>query len=303
VAGDRTTARGILLTLLAAALAAAIAASSASAHEPVDPKSGTVAGDTIVFPVVGTVTYTDDYGDPRGNGRHAGNDLMAPWRALAVAAEDGKVKFWTTSSRAGCMLYLYGASGTTYLYVHLNNDLTPKNDNRGGCQPGVSFADGLKSGDAVRAGQPIGFVGNSGDADGIHPHLHFEVHPKDGADVNPFPYLKKARRLLFAGKVGSTFSLAVTGTVVELGDGAVELEAKQVRLWPGSRLIKHDGLRVRLEADATSTDENSLALLLAPRSAITQGRTVTVFTATGKVTLAAQAAETGALAATRLVFR
>ena len=34
------------------------------------------------------------------------------------------------------MLYLYGASGTTYMYIHLNNDLTMKNDNRGKCVPG-----------------------------------------------------------------------------------------------------------------------------------------------------------------------
>ena len=47
-----------------------------------------------------------------------------PWRTPAIAVEAGKVKYWTTSARAGCMLYLYGESGTTYLYIHLNNDLT-----------------------------------------------------------------------------------------------------------------------------------------------------------------------------------
>ena len=301
MAGHRTTARGILLLAIAAA---AVAVSNASAHDPVDPQPGrTAANDSIVFPVVGTVTYTDDWGDPRGNGRHAGNDIVAPRRALAVAAEDGKVKFWTTSSRAGCMLYLYGVSGTTYLYIHLNNDLTNGNDNRGKCVPGVAYANGLKPGAKVRAGQPIAFVGDSGDADGIHPHLHFEVHPGDGADVDPYPYLQQARRLLFAATPGSPFSLAVTGTIVELGNGAIELDAKQVRQWPGSKLIKHDGLRVRLEADPTGTDENSMALLLGPPSALTQGKIATVFTATGKVTLAAQTGETGTLAATRVVFR
>ena len=34
------------------------------------------------------------------------------------------------------MLYLYGRSGTTYLYIHLNNDLTARNDNKGGCVEG-----------------------------------------------------------------------------------------------------------------------------------------------------------------------
>ena len=34
------------------------------------------------------------------------------------------------------MLYLYGESGTTYLYIHLNNDVTMANDNRGKCVAG-----------------------------------------------------------------------------------------------------------------------------------------------------------------------
>ena len=151
----------------------------------------------IIFPVVGAARYTDDYGDPRGQGRHAGNDILTTWRSPAVAAEDGTIKFWTTSARAGCMLYLYGASGTTYLYIHLNNDLTAKRDNKGKCVPGTAYATGLKNGARVKAGQQIAYNGDSGDAEGIY-HLHFEVHPKDGADVDPFPYLNAATRLLFA---------------------------------------------------------------------------------------------------------
>src|SRR5437762_10137420 len=104
--------------------------------------------------------------------------MMAPKRALALAAEPGKVKFWTHSASAGCMLYLYGASGTMYEYIHLNNDLTMANDNRGKCVDGVSYARGLVDGQHVVAGQLIGYLGDSGDANRIHPHLHFEVHPK-----------------------------------------------------------------------------------------------------------------------------
>jgi murein DD-endopeptidase MepM/ murein hydrolase activator NlpD len=153
----------------------------------------------IVFPVVGEVTYVDDFGDARGTSKHEGNDLMAPKRATAVAAEGGTVSFWTTSASAGCMLYLHGDSGTTYWYIHLNNDRTRKNDNRGKCVPGTAYAKGLHEGDRVEAGQAVGYVGDSGDADGLHAHLHFEIHPRNGKAVDPFRYLKRAQALGGAG--------------------------------------------------------------------------------------------------------
>src|SRR2546429_1797525 len=173
----RTTARGILFLVLILGLAAGTAA--ASTHVP--PAH-------IIFPVVGDVQYQDDFGAPRRGGPHQGNDIMAEKKSPAVAAEAGKVKYWTTSSSAGCMLYLYGESGTTYLYIHLNNDVTRGNDNRGKCVRGVAYA--VKDGAKVAAGQQIAYVGDSGDANGGHPHLHFEVHPAGGKAVDPFPYLQ-----------------------------------------------------------------------------------------------------------------
>ena len=190
----RTTARGALLLTFSTALGLA-AASASRALRP--PRRRHAVGSRSSSRSSGAAKYIDDWGDPRGQGRHAGNDILTTWRSPAVAAEDGKIKFWTTSARAGCMLYLYGASGTTYLYIHLNNDLTAKRDNRGTCVPGVAYADGLKNGARVKAGQQIGYNGDSGDAEGTY-HLHFEVHPHDGADVDPFPYLNEATRLLFA---------------------------------------------------------------------------------------------------------
>ena len=78
------------------------------------------------------------------------------WRRAAHSRSPprpARVKFQTTSSRAGCMLYLYGESGTDYLYIHLNNDLTSGNDNQGKCVPGVAYAKGLKNGAKVLAGR------------------------------------------------------------------------------------------------------------------------------------------------------
>src|SRR5438128_11058301 len=213
-------------TACVALLVATVAAGSASARTtnlPTPPGGGKPANGPqpstppkkpgIIFPVVGPVQYHDDFGEPRTGGPHQGNDILAPKRALAVAAEAGKVEFWTTSATAGCMLYLYGRGGTTYLYIHLNNDVTSGNDNRGRCVAGTAYAKGLESGARVAAGQPIGYVGDSGDADDVHPHLHFEVHPKGGKAVSPFPYLHRARHLLFGAKAGTSVSLTLKGTV------------------------------------------------------------------------------------------
>src|SRR5215216_2133689 len=220
----RTTARGILLIAVVGLTAAPAAArldpgqlpkrAPSSSAEASDKTIGNAPGKRIIFPVLGKFRYTNDFGDPRGQGVHQGIDIMAPRKALAVAAEAGKVKFHISSWRAGCMLYLYGDSGTTYLYVHLNNDLGKTNDNRGTCVPGIAYASGMKNGTRVAAGQPIAFVGDSGDANGIGSHLHFEVHPGNGAAVSPFPYLKRALKLLFYEPEGTNFSLVLDGTVV-----------------------------------------------------------------------------------------
>ncbi|HEY8774849.1 MAG TPA: M23 family metallopeptidase, partial [Gaiellaceae bacterium] len=172
----RTTARGVLF--LAATIGLAVGSAVALAANKVP--------EHIIFPVVGKVQYIDDFGAPRGGGAHQGNDLMAAKKSPAVAAEAGKVKYWTTSGAAGCMLYLYGESGTTYLYIHLNNDLTLRNDNRGKCVNGTAYT--VKNGAKVAAGQQIAYVGDSGDANGGSSHLHFEVHPGGGKAVSPYPY-------------------------------------------------------------------------------------------------------------------
>jgi hypothetical protein len=144
------------------------------------------------------------------------------------------------------MLYLRGESGTTYQYIHLNNDLGKGNDNRGKCIPGVAYAPGLASGSAVVAGQQIGFVGDSGDADGIHPHLHFEVHPGGKAAVDPFRFLKRAQKLLFAAKPGSTVTLSLSGTVRAADDLTLTFRAKTLRVVPKGISLKKVGRTLTL---------------------------------------------------------
>jgi hypothetical protein len=294
----RTPARGASLLILTALVGAALAASSGAASKP-----GLVDGEPIVFPLIGDFPYGNNYGDARANGRHAGIDIEGvPWRAPVVAAEAGRVKWWKTSSRAGCMLYLYGKSGTTYLYIHLNDDLTERSEDSGGCKLGVAFA--VEDGAKVTAGEQIAYVGDSGDAEGNH-HLHFEVHPNGGAYVNPYPYLNAAERLLFPARLGATFSLGLRGTAVAAGGGVLELRATDVRWWPGGRwtpLITERTVELAVSPGA-EVDTTLVAVVESPERRMLEGRVaqvVTAYTARAKVTAAALRAEAGVLAAARI---
>jgi hypothetical protein len=292
----RLTTRGALLILFAFLLTAAGASAAPAGKVP-----------TLVFPVLGESSFIDDFGDARAQGFHGGNDIMAPRWAPVIAAEAGTVKFWTTSARAGCMLYLYGRSGTTYMYIHLNNDRGQGNDNSGACVPGVAYAPGLRNGTTVAAGQPIAFNGNSGDADSTATHTQFEIHPLGGAAVNPYPYLRKAKRLLFAAQPGSTFTLALTGKVATADGEELQVSVDQVRQWPGGRRIKQAGQKVVVSVPETISIEGIASTdALAPFPALellTKGLPVTVWTEPAKVTLAAQSGATGALTASRVVVK
>lgn len=184
------------------------------------------------FPVVGNVSYIDDFGAPRPQGRHEGNDIMAIRHQPAVAFERGRVEKHVGSSMGTCMLYLRGVSGMTYVYIHLNNDLTMQNDNRGGCRNGVSWAPGLQTGQTVRRGQLVGYVGDSGDADGGMPHLHFEVRTPSGRAINPFTYLNKAKRLLYPRPAAADpiWLVLRRARVVSVGAGTLTVETRRVQV-------------------------------------------------------------------------
>ena len=274
--------------MLAATLG--LAAGTAGAAPPKVP-------DHIIFPVVGQVSYTDDFGTPRPGGVHQGNDLIAAKKSPAVAAESGTVKYWTTSRSAGCMLYLYGESGTIYYYIHLNNDLTMRNDNRGKCVNGVAYA--VRSGARVAPGQQIGYVGDSGDADGLHAHLHFEVHPGGGKAVSPYPYLQKAYRLLFAAKPGTPFALTLTGTVVSTTLNRLVVNVSTSQAWPsGLTLTKLN------RAIALTVPDTALVQTITPSvrtienvSLATRGQKVVVWTQPAPASLKAERADDGVLTA------
>jgi hypothetical protein len=281
-----------LRTTFALILMLAFAAGAAAAPRKQTPR--------LIFPVVGSATYTDDFGDARAGGTHEGIDILAARRAPAVAVEAGTVELWTTSSQAGCMLYLHGRSGTTYLYIHLNNDLTARNDNRGKCVGGTAYAPGLKSGKRVAAGELIAFVGDSGDANGIHPHLHFEVHPNDGAAVDPYPFLQKAQALLFYAKRGTTVSVSLTGTIVSSLGGVLELKASEVQLSSSKPVTirRTLALSVAPDADVTSLLPGGIGGL----AALQPGLPAKVYTSPLRATLAAARGDDNVFTAAQIVI-
>jgi len=252
----------------------------------------------IIFPVVGQVQYVDDFGAPRPGGRHQGNDLMAAKKSAAVAPESGKVKYWATSRAAGCMLYLYGDSGTTYYYIHLNNDLTMRNDNRGKCVKGVAYT--VANGARVAAGQQIAYVGDSGDANGGNSHLHFEVHPGGGRAVSPYPYLQKAYKLLFAAKAGTPFALTLTGTVVSATIGRVVVNVSTSQAWPSGLVLTKLNRSIVVTVPATTIVQTLGSTGVARTIANTlaqNGDKVVVWTQPAPASLKAQRGDDGVLSA------
>jgi hypothetical protein len=269
------------------------------------PKPRAQSVPQLIFPVVGAVDYRDDFGEPRVGHTHEGNDLMAAKRSPAVAVEDGSIKFWTTSSLAGCMLYLYGASGTTYLYIHLNNDLTKKNDNRGKCVAGVAYWPGIKDGAKVKAGQPIAYVGDSGDADGT-PHLHFEVHPNDGGAVSPFPYLQTALRMLFVAPAKTTVTLSLSGAVLSVDPGALRVRVDTLRVLPGSTIVTKLGRPLVLSVPPDALVQRLLPSGLVGGSVTLteakKGQTVTVLTQPVAASIDVELGRDGILSAAQIVL-
>ena len=287
----RTTARGTFLALLLLGLAAV----TGTARSATSETEGTVP--KLVFPLVAKTDLWDNYGDARGAHSHAGIDMENPWRAPVVAVEAGRVSY-AESGLGGCMLYLYGRSGTMYMYIHLNNDLTARNDTRGGCVKDVTFA--VPNDARVLAGEPIAWNSDSGDASG-NPHLHFEVHPGGGADTNPFRHLKNALRPLFAAKVGSQFSLGLRGELVAAGVGAVQIEVDRVRQYPGGRWLDVDKRVVELSVSPDVFVASSLPdVSSVARRALRTPVAINAYTVRAKTTTDAIVGAAGVLSASRI---
>jgi len=200
----------LLAGLLIAALVAVatLLAAPASAGE-VAPDAEEVVRE-VVFPVVGPHSYSDTFGACRsGCSRgHEGTDIMAAKLTRLVAARDATVTGFkdtaTPDGSQGNYVMLRDAEGWEYWYIHLNND-SPGTDD--GANPkDWMFGPGVVRGAKVKAGQLVGFVGDSGNAEGTAPHLHFEIHKPDGTVINPYKSLRAATRLASPLVVSGTMS-------------------------------------------------------------------------------------------------
>lgn len=134
------------------------------------------------------VGFSNSWGARRSGGRgHTGTDIISPRGTEIVAVADGIVTAMGKSGISGYFIRLDHGGGWTTAYIHLNNDTAGTDDGDGGSW--TAFHPTLMEGDRVVAGQVIGYVGDSGNAEGTIPHTHFAIK-FEGRRLNPYDYLR-----------------------------------------------------------------------------------------------------------------
>ena len=132
------------------------------------------------FPILGPHDYggaAGRFGAARSGHTHEGQDVMAKCGTPLIAARGGRVQYSGYQGAAGNYLVIDGkGTGYDFGYMHL---LEPSP---------------LKAGMTVRTGEPIGLVGQTGDATACH--LHFEIWTppgwyEGGSPIDPLPFLKQ----------------------------------------------------------------------------------------------------------------
>lgn len=129
---------------------------------------------TLTFPIQGRQgdRITSSFGDPRdaGGREHQGIDIFAPRGTRVVAAGEGRVSAATTNTLGGNVVWIRTARGQSHYYAHLDEQLVGPDT-------------------YVRAGEPIGTVGNTGNARTTAPHLHFGIYRRGSGAIDPFPFV------------------------------------------------------------------------------------------------------------------
>ena len=124
----------------------------------------------------------DTWGGARSEGRkHEGIDIFARRGTAVIAATEGVVLRVSTNRLGGQVVWVLGPGGQRHYYAHLDR-----------------YAD-IENGERVRPGTVLGYVGDTGNAKGTPPHLHYGIYDTDGA-INPYPLLKAKVRVASADK-------------------------------------------------------------------------------------------------------
>jgi murein DD-endopeptidase MepM/ murein hydrolase activator NlpD len=175
----------------------------------------------FVFPVYGTASFGDSFGAPRpdvAGGWHHGEDIFAAAGTPLLAVADGTLHTIGFNRIGGYRLWLRDTQGNEFYYAHLS-----------------AYSPLAVEGRSVKGGDVIGFVGDTGDADGGAPHLHFEIHPASmaglGYDGVVAPYT-----VLLAWRRADDISFSAGRIYVPTGPGSTTLPP------PGAVLLEADDI-------------------------------------------------------------
>ena len=127
----------------------------------------------LPVPVEGVTArrLADTWGAARAGGRtHQGIDIFAKRGTPVVSATEGVVTRIGENTLGGQTVWVMGPGRQMHYYAHLDG-----------------YAD-IRRGQLVAPGDVLGFVGNTGNAKGTPPHLHYGIYAGGGA-LNPYPLL------------------------------------------------------------------------------------------------------------------
>lgn len=147
--------------------------------------SGSAGPAQLVLPVAGVdpARLEPTFGAPRAAGPHEGIDIPAPLGSPVLAAADGIIVGNRRTAIGGIVLWILGSGRRLYYYAHLS-----------------ALAPGMHMGRRISAGETLGGVGTTGNAEHTPPHLHFAIYAVESnfyplrlTAIDPYPLLTAPR--------------------------------------------------------------------------------------------------------------